>query len=195
MRETPAPRNSIRAGLLVAALGACLGAPGMASAAPVPVAPPGLEPSGDVSVAAARNVRDPGCVSRNDIAFLRDAPSTGFPVRHFGRIKCEVRTRISCLGRLVHYGDGTQPGQVIARDEGTGRNRCRYGSGFASSARYPFTDLFGEFFRYTLTLRNERQRWAGTSDFCPKRKARRRVLVCRDAFSTRAPRDAFVRHR
>lgn len=182
-RFRPAP---VRLGLLALALGAALALPASASAGTIAVAPPELGPSGDYS-AAATGERDPGCRSRNAIEF-REGARGRYRVRHVGRMVCGLPTRIACRAVLSHRGE------TIAADSGVGRDRCAMGSSFAESARYDAGEPFKDYFRYRIKLRNERQRWAGTSEYCPERRNRRRVLVCYDSFRTAAPNRAVVRH-
>jgi len=161
-----------------------LAAPASA-AATVPVAPPGG--SGDSFTAAAKAAADPGCRSSNVIEFQR-RPTVleRYGVRHAGRVRCEVPIRSRCRATLFR-GD-VQISQIGDR----GRNRCTMGSNFFGEHR-PGSG-FRQNYSYRLTLRRDGQRWAGTSQFCPKRRNNRRTLICRDSFSTVAPEPKVDKH-
>lgn len=167
----------VRRTLLCACLSA-LALPTAAGAAPVEVAPPGAEAKGGFS-SAARAATNPGCRAKNVIAF-RDQVSV--KVRHTGLIRCSnVRVRITCAANLSHEGER------ISSLKARGSDRCRIGTPFARSDRYPAGDSFTQSYRYQLTLKNRRQKWSGTTAKCPKRSNKRRTLTCRGSHSTVAP--------
>ena len=157
-----------------------LAVPASASGATVPVAPPAG--SGDSFAAAAKAAADPGCRSYDVIEFQARTTPLGqerFAVRHGGSIRCEVPIRSRCRATLF------QGERKVSEIGGRGRNRCRMGSDYfgAFQAGAPFRETYS----FRLTLRREGQRWAGTSQFCPKRRNNRRTLICRDSHTTVAP--------
>lgn len=165
--------------------------PVAASAASGSVAPPEAG-TGEVEAAASvRTAVDPGCRSVNVIEF---SDRTVIPllrryaVRHTGRIRCEVRTKIRCRATLFQ---GREQLSVIAS---RGRKRCEMASSYGQSASYRPGTRFRESYRYKLTLLRERQRWSGPSNFCPKISNKRRTLTCRDSHSTTAPHRHVDRH-
>jgi len=156
-----------------------------ASAAAAPVAPPGG--SGGSFATAAKAAADPGCRSFDVIEFrARTTPPQTYKVRHAGRVRCEVPIRSRCHATLF------QGERRVSEIGGRGRNRCRMGSDYfgAFQAGAPFRENYS----FRLTLRREGQRWAGTSQFCPKRKNRRRTLICRGSHATVAPQPEVDRH-
>ena len=161
-----------------------LAAPASA-AATVPVAPPGG--SGDSFTAAAKAAADPGCRSSNVIEFQR-RPTVleRYGVRHAGRVRCEVPIRSRCRATLF------QGDRKVSEIGDRGRNRCRMGSNYFGS--FMSSAPFRQNYSYRLTLRRDGQRWAGTSQFCPKRRNNRRTLICRDSFSTVAPEPKVDKH-
>ncbi len=142
-------------------------------------APGGVQATG-VSATAR-----PGCSSTNVIEF-RDRTvipiARRYAVRHTGRIRCDVPTTIRCNARLF------QGDERISEIGSKSRDRCEIASSFGASDSYPPGTWFRQRYRYKLTLRRERQRWAGTSRFCPKLSDNRRTLTCHDSHATRAPR-------
>ncbi len=161
-----------------------LAVPASASGATVPVAPPAG--SGDSFAAAAKAAADPGCRSYDVIEFPNPALPPPYAVRHGGNIRCEVPIRSRCHATLF------QGERKVSEIGGRGRNRCRMGSDYfgAFQAGAPFRENYS----FRLTLRREGQRWAGTSQFCPKRKNRRRTLICRGSHATVAPQPEVDRH-
>ena len=163
-----------------------LAIPASAAADTGRVAPPGG--SGDSFSAAAEAAADPGCRSSNVIEFEQRTtlPEPRYAVRHAGRVRCEVPIRSRCHATL--FREGVKVSEIGNR----GRNRCRMASDFFG--KHPAGTGFRENYSYRLTLRRERQRWAGTSQFCPKRTNHRRTLVCRDSHATVAPRREVDKH-
>lgn len=164
-----------------------LALPGAASAAVERIAPPGAAASEGAFRSAAQ---DDGCRSANAIQFRDTAFGLQHKVLHKGKIRCGLRTQIRCRATLVHLPSM----EAISRLEETGRNRCSMGSGFGASDRYSSGEGFEQSYSYRIKLRKKSQRWAGTSDYCPKRKNKRRVLVCKDDFATVAPTNARQTH-
>jgi len=155
-----------------------LAVPASAAAGTVPVAPPGG--SGDSFTTAAKAAADPGCRSFDVIEFQRvSTVPRKDAVRHAGRVRCQVPIRSRCHATLF------QGERRVSEIGGRGRNRCRMGSDYfgAFQAGAPFRENYS----FRLTLRREGQRWAGTSQFCPKRRNNRRTLICRDSHTTVAP--------
>jgi hypothetical protein len=175
-----------RARLMLLCLGlAALALPTTAFA----VSPPGSD-DGYTGAVRAASV-DPGCRSRNTIDF-RAVTSTFAPtryrVRHHGVIRCELPMTIRCSATLQQ---GTT---VISRISATGGRRCTMGSPFGAR-KYPAGTRFTENYRYELKLTRQRHRWSATSNYCPRRSENRRILICRDSHSTRAPTVSVDRHR
>lgn len=175
--------------MLAAACLAAMALPQSAAAEIVAVAPPTIGPKGAYTTAARAAARDDGCVSRNTIAF-RETPLLRYRARHFGKIRCEVPTRIRCFAVLVET--SSSPPRKVSEISARGRDRCRMASSFSTSDAYVAGTGFGEFFRYRLLLRKKRHRWAGTSSYCPKLKRDRRVLICQDVHRTLAPENHWV---
>ncbi len=162
-----------------------LAVPASAVADTVPVAPLG---GSDGSFAAAATTLDDGCRTFNVIKFDQrtSLPEPGYAVRHVGRVRCEVPIRSRCHATLFR-------GDVKVSEIGDrGRNRCRMGSNFFGA--YDAGVDFRENYKFRLTLRRDGQRWAGTSQFCPKRKNHRRTLICRDSHATEAPQPDVDKH-
>lgn len=169
--------SRIRRTLLCASL-AVLVVPAAASA--VDVAPLGSDAKGTVAP-ASRAAADPGCEARNLIAF-RGSDVPGFRVRHSSFLRCSnVRVRIRCSATLLH-GD-----EQLSQISDGGRDRCRIGTPFSESDRYPRGDEFTQNYHYKLTLLNRRQKWADTTRKCPRRKNERRTLICNASHATTAP--------
>ncbi len=127
-----------------------------------------------------------GRVEFKDVAPGSPAP---FRARHFGIARCDVPVDMTCRADL--FDEGGQVSDI----KGRGENRCRMASKYRRSDRYPPGESFDESFRYRLTLRPDRLRWSGTSNFCPSRKNHRKTLVCRDRHGTVAPQRHAVTHR
>jgi hypothetical protein len=171
----------IRTTILCLALGS-LAVPASVGAGTVPVAPP--EPgSVDGFSPAARAAVSSGCVSRNTIEFRGPAL---YEVRHYGRIRCEIPTRIRCSATL--FDANRQISEIGSR----GRDRCFMASSFRGG--YPAGASFVERFRYRITLRREGQTWSRTTAYCPERTNHRRTLICRDSHRTKAPNRHTVTH-
>lgn len=146
-----------------------------------PPAPAG----GGVAAAAVSATAGPGCSSTNVIEF-RDRTvipiARRYAVRHTGRIRCDVPMTIRCHATLF------QGEERISKIGSRSRDRCEIASSFGESDSYPPGTWFRQRYRYKLTLRRERQHWAGTSRFCPKLSDNRRTLTCHDSHATSAPR-------
>ena len=159
---------------------ACLCAlalPAGAAAAPVDVAPPGSGGAG-ASAAAVGTAANPGCSAKSMIEFRGNA---NFRVRHNSLISCsQVNVRIKCSADL--FRGNVLFSHLQSRDS----NRCRVGSPFSVQRFAPGTQ-FTQKYRYELTLKNRRQRWAGTTEKCPRRSNERRTLTCRSSHTTLAP--------
>jgi hypothetical protein len=142
-------------------------------------------PGGKVETAAGSATATPGCGSTNVIEF-RDRTVIPivrrYAVRHTSRIRCEVPTTIRCHATLL------QGDERISEIGSKSRNRCEIASSFGASDSYRPGTWFRQSYRYKLTLRRERQHWAGTSGFCPKLSDNRRTLTCHDSHATSAPR-------
>jgi hypothetical protein len=146
-----------------------------------PPAPAG----GGVAAAAVSATAGPGCSSTNVIEF-RDRTvipiARRYAVRHTGRIRCDVPMTIRCHATLF------QGEERISEIGSRSRDRCEIASSFGASDSYPPGTWFRQRYRYKLTLRRERQHWAGTSRFCAKLSDNRRTLTCHDSHVTSAPR-------
>lgn len=147
--------------------------------------------AGEVQTASVGAAANPGCRSTNVIEF-RDRTvipiARRYAVRHTGRIRCDVPTTIRCRASLFQAGDR------ISEIRAKSRNRCEIASSFGESDSYRPGTWFRQSYRYKLTLRRDRQHWAGTSGFCPKLSDNRRTLTCHDSHATSAPRRHVARH-
>jgi hypothetical protein len=161
-----------------------LAVPASAAADTVPVTP--LGGSDGSFAAAAKAAADPGCRSSNVIEFRDPTLPPPYAVRHAGRIRCEVPIRSRCHATLF------QGDRKVSEIGDRGRNRCRMASSYFGA--YKAGAPFRENYSYRLTLRRDGQRWAGTSNFCPKRRNNRRTLICRDSHATVAPQRDAEKH-
>lgn len=184
MRRRTGSLRSLRLGPALALCALALTATQAAAAeAPARVAPPvAAGAGGDFSAAARR----PGCRSQNVIDF--QGLLLAFRARHFGRLTCNVPTQLRCRAVLS---DAQGP---VSRLGDRGRDRCSMASDYSSSKRYPTGAGFIERFVYRIKLRRARERWSGTTGFCPRRSRNQRVLFCRDSHRTNAPLRSVVRH-
>lgn len=151
------------------------------AAAATEVTPPASGGEDAVSAAAS----DSGCNAENVIEFKGDVPL--YRVRHTGLIRCTRNVRIRCVADLFH---GDEP---ISHLQDRGDDRCRIGSAFSASRRYPAGDQFTQDYSYKLTLQNRRKVWAGTNRWCPRLSNERRTLTCRGSHTTKAPRGSVER--